>query len=138
MALQRPNGEGATIWGGLSLVLGVIAAFIASGAETLQGFWMAIGIANLGIGLGVLLLSLGYLVRAIWFLPGREIEEAEVADPTALPKSNQFCDWCDQLVDYPYSPCSALDEGALRKNMKKITSAKCVAALEERGISVSE
>lgn len=136
MALQRPNGEGATIWGGVSIVVGVIAAFIATGAETLQGFWIAIAIANLGIGLGVLLLSLGYLVRAVWFLPGREIEEE--VDAVTQAKSNQFCEWCDQLVGYPYSPCSALGEDSLRQNLNKITSAKCIAALKERGISDAE
>ena len=134
--MQRPNGEGATIWGGVSLVIGVIAAFIGSSAETIQGFWIAIAVANLGIGLGVLLLSLGYLVRAIWFLPGREIEEIE--NSAALPASNQFCDWCDQLVAYPYSPCSALEEETLLKNLSKITSAKCLEALEERSITATD
>lgn len=110
---ERPNGSQATLFGFALIVIGVLALLVGGGAETFEGMiWSAV-IANLGIGLGIVLLSLGYLVRAIWFLPGREIE-ADAPTSTEIKQSGVFCDWCHLWVEAPDKPCSRSDEEAIR------------------------
>ena len=132
---ERPDGSVATILGWISLVVGVIAGFLATGADSVDGFWLSLAIANLGVGLGVLLLSLGYLVRAIWFLPGREAPLKDSKNIPAVEMATVNCEWCGIDVRAPNTPCSGNSLDRLREVKSQITSAKCLAELRERGIT---
>jgi hypothetical protein len=91
----------------------------------------SIGFCDLGIGLGVLLVSLGYLVRAIWFLPGRELVEATNSENVAPQRTE--CEWCRQMVASPNQPCAAIDREQLADMMPRITNARCKGALAAQG-----
>ncbi len=70
---KRPDGSKPTLMGWVLILVGGVVAIVSTGAHTdalANG-----GLFGLGaIALGVFLVSLGYLVKAIWFLPGREID----------------------------------------------------------------
>ncbi len=125
---KRPDGSVATAIGWVLIVIGVIFAFIAATAQTS----FAIALTNLGIGLGVVLVSLGYLVRAIWFLPGREIplhQSIAEQEPTLIP-----CDYCGLDIAAPLLPCSAISAEELMRREDEIDDEKCTILLRERGI----
>ena len=106
---ERPDGSTASTVGWFLIFVGVVSAFFAASAETSAWWWFLLAAANLGVGVGVLLVSLGYLVKAIWFLPGREIEEA--AKETHAPDP---CDWCGQLIAAPNKPCASFESERLK------------------------
>ncbi|MGY6550590.1 MAG: hypothetical protein ACXIT4_01705 [Erythrobacter sp.] len=125
--LERPDGSTATSFGWVLVVVGILAALVAGIAETTNVLIIAAAVANLGIGLGVLLLSLGYLVRAIWFLPGREI--------TIIDPALQKCDFCDIDVLLPALPCSAVPTEELASiSSEQIDSDNCRIILRQKGL----
>jgi hypothetical protein len=128
---ERPNGSNATAAGWTLLALGVIAALFSGSTETFGAWVFALGLANLGIGLGVLLLSLGYLVRAIWFLPGREIPREE--RPQAAV-SLSVCTWCDRDMT-PYRACSTVSDEENRLRAPRLRDEACLAAFRTRGLA---
>lgn len=125
---ERPDGSTATFIGWVLIAIGVLAAFFVAGAETPAGFWFSIGLANLAIGLGVLLLSLGYLVRAIWFLPGRDFAGQQ---PTDAP-INQ-CAYCELVIREPALPCSAVPTAELVELADRIDDDRCRKILHDKG-----
>lgn len=130
---QRPDGATATAIGWLLVVVGIVAAFITANAETTNGWIFGIAIANLGLGLGVLLLSLGYLVRAIWFLPGREIQASDSIGAPAEPA--RTCEWCGR-TPMGGKPCSNFPAEGLERLAGKVTDTVCKRQLQERGYGV--
>lgn len=122
--MKRPDGKTAMAFGWGCLGVGVITAGFTGLVETADAFWLCVVISNLGFGIGVLLLSLGYLVQAIWFLPSREIDEAGVE----LHK----CDYCDQKIASPAQPCSALPTADLTNVAERIDSDNCRKILGEK------
>jgi len=126
---DRPDGSNATALGWVLVVVGVISAFVAPGTETFSAMVFAFGLANLGIGLGVLLLSLGYLVRAISFLPGRDEQTVQ----TDAPATATSCDWCAQSVKAPGRPCSAVQHDDLVLAAPNVANPKCQTELLARG-----
>lgn len=131
---ERPDGSVATLIGWVLVAIGVLAAFFVSSADSPSGFWLSIAISNLGIGLGVLLLSLGYLVRAIWFLPGRELPTRQMAQSRADPAlGSDVCAWCAKTVSSPARPCSALTAEELPVSADRVQSKVCRSELEARG-----
>ena len=131
---NRPDGSTATLVGWLLVVIGVVAAFFTASAETSNGWLFGLAIVNLGLGLGVLLLSLGYLVKAIWFLPGREppSPQQEPAIGAALVK----CDWCGR-TPAAGSPCSQIPHDKLVQIATKITSPVCQEQLAQHGFGIA-
>ena len=129
---QRPDGQTATGIGWALIVGGVLAVLVAGADDSGGAGWLIwLAVANLGIGLGVLLLSLGYLVRAIWFLPGREIPVEGFGDESFAPLP---CDWCGQTVASPNKPCAAFDPERLKTFVPRITNDKCLVALRDQGL----
>jgi hypothetical protein len=138
----RPDGSVATAIGWVLVAVGLVAAFFGASAETVTGLVTAVVVANLGIGLGVLLLSLGYLVHAISFLPGREDASAPVSAKrttasstgAASPASAAACEWCDVNVPAPALPCSALSGADIPVDGSRLKSATCKRQLGKRGL----
>jgi len=128
---ERPDGSNVTAAGWALVVLGLLAAIFSGSAESLGGWVFALGVANLGIGLGVLLLSLGYLVRAIWFLPGREIPKE--AHPGPLQQSS-YCEWCNRDMT-PYRPCSTVRDEENRLRAPRLRDEACIAQFRARGLA---
>ena len=132
---QRPDGSTATAIGWLLIAVGVIAALFTGAAESSGGWILGLAMANLGIGLGVLLLSLGYLVRAIWFLPGREgLSQPEPSRATTSPSSETTCEWCERILPAGKTTCTALSPTQLSKVADKVTDPTCLRQFEQRGI----
>ena len=132
--MERPDGSTPTAIGWGLVTLGVVASFFVTFAETPTGWWFSLALANLGIGLGVLLLSLGYLVRAIWFLPGREggaIPSHKA--PQSMSETSDICEWCGVSVQGPAKPCSAFRGDQLPVSAARVHSPVCRAELEKRG-----
>jgi hypothetical protein len=130
---ERPNGSNATAAGWALIVLGILSAFFSGSTESFGAWVFALGIANLGIGLGVLLLSLGYLVRALWFLPGREIPREERA---GSPTNLSFCEWCDRDMT-PYRACSTVSDDENRLRAPRLRDEACIAQFRDRGLAES-
>jgi hypothetical protein len=130
--MQRPDGSIATMLGWILIAAGGLSVFLATNAESINGWWMGIIASNLGIGLGVLLVSLGYLVRAIWFLPARDV----AATPSTFPDSDPAisCSWCQQSVRNPNRPCDAIDWASDPELKARVTNGKCRTALAEQHI----
>ncbi|RJY09383.1 hypothetical protein [Aurantiacibacter aquimixticola] len=130
--LGRPDGSHVTGIGSGLIIVGIIAIFFVGSAETAVGFQVALLIAYLGIGLGVLLCALGYLVRAIWFLPGREIE----LDPgkTEWEAGVSECAYCRLEITAPAEPCSAVSPDELAGMTDRIDDERCFRVLHEQGI----
>ena len=126
---ERPDGSVATTVGWVLIAGGVVCAFLAASAETSEWWWFLLAAGNLGVGVGVLLVSLGYLVKAIWFLPGRETAESVEAAPAPAP-----CDWCGQAIAAPNKPCAAFETERLKIFVPRITNPKCLVALREHGV----
>jgi hypothetical protein len=124
--MQRPDGSQSTVIGWILIGAGIFAALFAAISPNLNWLIIWIGLANLGIGLGVVLLSLGYLVRAIWFLPGREFD----ADGAELQK----CDYCDFKIAAPSQPCSAMRSDQVGGAADRIDSDNCRRVLALKGI----
>ena len=132
--LERPDGSVVTPIGWGLIVIGVIGAFIGASADTFNGALFGFGLANLGIALGVLLLSLGYLVRAIWFLPAREIAKpkAEADIPAALTPT---CDWCGRNLPRGSRTCTSYDREALERVANKVQDPVCLEQLRIHDIT---
>jgi hypothetical protein len=128
---ERPDGSVATTVGWVLIAGGVVCAFLAASAETSEWRWFLLAAGNLGVGVGVLLVSLGYLVKAIWFLPGRETAAAIEAETTPEPAP---CDWCGQVIAAPNKPCAAFETERLKTFVPRITNEKCLVALREHGL----
>jgi hypothetical protein len=128
--LERPDGSVATPVGWLLIMAGVTGAVIAASAETMTGMLLGFGMANLGFGLGVILLSLGYLVRAIWFLPGRDILASEGRPP---PAASTQCSWCDRQLPARFRTCTSFDHDSLLKVAPKVIDPVCQQQLCQRG-----
>lgn len=127
--MERPDGSQSTVIGWILIVFGALSAVMAAIATDTNWLIIWIALANLGIGLGVLLLSLGYLVRAIWFLPGREIDSGGI--------ELQKCDYCGIKVLAPAQPCSAIPTIELANVADRIDSDNCRRVLKQKGF-VSE
>jgi hypothetical protein len=128
----RPSGELPTALGWILILVGVIPAFMAGGSRSMESTILGYLIAQLGIGLGVLLVSLGYIVRALWFLPGREIPRE-----SPLQVAERFsCDWCDQTVAAPHKACSMFDPEKLASVAPQIRNGVCRDTLVARGFQV--
>lgn len=139
--IERPDGSQATAIGWTLIAAGLLAIFFAAGAETFEGMVWGALVANLGIGLGIILLSLGYLVKAIWFLPGREIEddnkEGLINSSPPSTAAWEDCEWCNLRVYGPARPCSLQGEEELRNELNSITEPlhrDCHSELVSRGI----
>ena len=130
---KRPDGSVATTFGWTLIVAGVACAFFAAKAETVNMSWLMFAAGNLGISLGVLLVSLGYLVKAIWYLPAREINESVDETPAPSP-----CDWCGQVIAAPNKPCAAFETERLKTFIPQIKNPKCLLALQDRGVIAPE
>ncbi len=131
----RPDGTKASMIGFILIAIGVFAVIMSVNADSFeQSIWGLI-LANLGIGLGVLLLSLGYLVRAIWYLPAREMVEDN--SQTQIIDTCEDCDWCGIKVYLPASPCSSQNEeiitNYLENNPNIELESACRNKLIERG-----
>lgn len=135
--LQRPDGSVVSPIGWILIVVGVLGALIAASADTLTGMLSGFAMANLGFGLGVLLLSLGYLVRAIWFLPGREITAAELHERGIQSGTTVRCDWCDRNLPAHFRTCTSFDHEALSKVSEKVVDPVCKDQLRQRGYAVA-
>lgn len=136
---ERPDGSQATAIGWTLIVVGGIAIFVAAGAETFEGMVWGALVANLGIGLGIILLSLGYLVKAIWFLPGREIEAAQPRQEQSGKDGGDgfhFCDWCHLGLYAPDVACSLQTEEQILADieLKETIQTACHHELKERGL----
>jgi len=123
--MERPDGSRPTAIGWILIVAGVFAALFAAIAPDFNWLVIWIALANLGIGLGVILLSLGYLVKALWFLPGREID----SDGAEL----QECNYCGIKVIAPAQPCSAIATDELMNVADRIDSDNCRRVLKQKG-----
>ena len=132
---QRPSGEVPTIIGWLLIAVGVAAAFMSAGARTLDGALLGYLIAQLGIGVGVLLVALGYIVRALWFLPGREVPT--IAEPNQA-SAGIACDWCGQVVAGGNLPCSQAAREKLAAAAPRIKNSRCREALAQQGFDIGE
>jgi hypothetical protein len=116
------------------VIAGVLVAFFLGQVESPTAFWLCLAIANLGVGLGVLLLSLGYLVRAIWFLPGRQtMSDSDRALSKVAEADAGECEWCGVTVHAPAKACSSFSEEQLPIAANRITSPTCRNQLEARG-----
>ncbi|MEE4537444.1 MAG: hypothetical protein V2J51_03000 [Erythrobacter sp.] len=138
---DRPDGSQATTFGWLLIIVGLIAAYMGAEADTIEGtIWGAIT-ANLGLGLGMILVSLGYLVRAIWFLPGRGDQETELEKaPYIAPEQASFhhCDWCHLKVQHPAIACSQKDDEQIYSDLlsldeEAVLEEACELELKRRG-----
>ena len=123
--MERPDGSQSTLAGWILVSIGLVAAFMAAAVENHFAFIVLFAVANLGVGLGVLLLALGYLVRAIWFLPGRDLNAAG----HELLK----CDYCDLKIAAPSEPCSAVPTLELANIASRIDSENCRRVLVKKG-----
>ncbi|WP_152553586.1 hypothetical protein [Erythrobacter longus] len=136
---ERPDGSQATASGWVLVAIGVLAVFVAAGAETFEGMVWGALVANLGIGLGILLLSLGYLVKAIWFLPARDIETADAKNENLGSEGADgfhFCDWCHLGLYSPDVACSRQSEEEILADVESKDSlqAACQHELKKRGL----
>jgi len=136
--LERPDGSLVTPIGWTLIALGILGVIIGASAESMGGMLAGWVLANLGLGLGVLLLSLGYLVRAIWFLPGRDIAAAEASDPSALMSAVTACDWCGRQLGAGFRTCTSFDHESLAKVSMKVRDRVCREQLRERGYAVAD
>lgn len=101
---QRPDGSEMIQWGWVLISLGALllliglvvptfsdpgySGYLSERAPTLNPWkwpliWLGIGLPNLG----VVVLLVGHVVRAIWFLPGREAELAQSHEARAIAAS---------------------------------------------------
>jgi len=123
--MERPDGSQSTAIGWAFVIFGILSAVVAAIAKDMNWLIIWIVLASLGIGLGVLLLSLGYLVRAIWFLPGKEMDNGGL--------ELQKCDFCDFKVTAPAQPCSAIPTSELVDVADRIDSDNCRRVLKIKG-----
>ena len=131
---QRPDGSDATAIGWILIAVGVIAAIFTGTADSGGSWIFGLALANLGVGLGVLLLSLGYLVRAIWFLPGREIVQQLVSDRANSLPSYKKCDWCERVLPAGKTTCTSLTPSKLAKVAGQVKDPTCLREFDQRGI----
>ena len=78
---KRPDGYAAVVAGCAMLAIGLVASFvwlttnpvdilgIVDGAKVTQQYWAGM-VAAFFVPIGTTTLLVGYIVRAIWFLPG--------------------------------------------------------------------
>ena len=134
MGNQRPNGEGPTAVGWTLIILGVLLAFFAGTADEISVLLvLGLLLAQLCIGLGVLLVSLGYIVRAIWFLPGRDHVSQLTLGPDQVTGSvpPARCAWCSEEVIAPNRPCSEVEPEKLAAWAPNARKHSCRLALVE-------
>ena len=134
---ERPTGELPMGIGWLLIAIGVVAIFVAGGSRSFEGTILGYLIAQLGIGVGVLLVSLGYIVRAIWFLPGRSVNQATApTDPVRVEMT--ACDWCAQQVPRPNKPCAVIDPDKMARLAPSVENPKCRDALAAHGFELAQ
>ena len=127
---ERPNGSTTIGFGWFLVAIGVIAALFCGSGDP-QIFLIAFAIAQGSLGLGILLISLGYVVRAIWFLPGREIEKPQIFASIAASQ----CEWCGLEIKEPGRACSQVPHEQFGAGFK-VGNDVCKQKLKFRGISV--
>lgn len=136
-SLERPDGSVVTPIGWTLILIGIVGAFIAATAESIHAMLTGFVLANLGFGLGGLLLSLAYLVRAIWFLPGREIaanqSEAAIERPSAVS-----CEWCDRQLPARFRTCTSFGHDSLKEISERVVDSVCQEQLSRRGYPVAD
>lgn len=133
---ERPDGSVVTPIGWVFIVVGIVGTFIAMTAESANAMFAGFVLANLGFGLGVLLLSLAYLVRAIWFLPGRELPAGEPRTPVAQAPA-VFCEWCDRRLPAKFRTCTSFDHDSLIEVSERVVDPVCRDQLGRRGYPVA-
>ena len=131
--LERPDGSVVTPIGWILIICGIVSAFFAATAESINGTLLGVALANLGIGLGVLLLSLGYLVRAIWFLPSRQIVANEQSGESGEKSVNSACGWCGRRLPTGSIACTSLTHEQLCEVGPKVPDPVCQKQLHDRG-----
>ena len=132
--VERPSGEAVMMVGWVLIVIGVFAAFVMGGTSNPQTFMLALAVAQIGLSLGILLVPLGYLVRAVYFLPGREVTKAELSGIAVHQESERTgCEWCGQSVLAPNKPCSEIGHERLIEIAGDVTNSKCQVQLVEHG-----
>ena len=129
------------VTGWVLIVIGIIAAFLSATAETPEAWLLGTTIASSALGVGIILILVGYIVRALFFLPGRDVSEAEMTgtisgsvSPIQVEPLKIACEWCDQWVALPNVPCSDVELQRLREIAGDITNSKCRVQLMEHGI----
>ena len=66
---KRPNGGSVMKTGWALIIIGMLAAIVFVAVDDdLQSLIVAGAISSIGVGFGTLLVALGYLARAIYFL----------------------------------------------------------------------
>lgn len=136
---ERPNGKTVHFIGIILITFGIFFAFIGvSAAEPWNAIYLFV-LSGAAVNIGVLLLSLGYLVRAIYFLPGREIQAEYEEDALSSPEEAGLeCEWCGQVAYSPNKPCSMLAEERLLEIASDIENRKCQLMLVDRGYLAEE
>ena len=138
--MDRPDGASAKTVGWTLIAIGICACFVSANADQIRTFWLAIAIANIGIATGMILISLGYVVHAISFLPSkadlnsailREEPDGELRGESELEVNR--CEWCELNVARPFLPCSDVGTEELQRRSATVSSIVCQTQLKERG-----
>ena len=84
--MERPTGAGQRAGGWVLMIIGGIAFLLSLdnsgvGVDSMMRQWSLMIISGSAFGLAVLLFAVGWILRAIWFLPGREVEVIAADDP---------------------------------------------------------
>ena len=139
--MNRPDGTTAKAVGWTLIAIGACACLVAVNADQLRTFWLAIAIANIGIAIGTLLISLGYVVHAISFLPSkgdlnssvfRQDADVELRDASASEVKK--CEWCGLNVASPFLPCSDVGAEELQRRCATVSSVACQTQFKQRGL----
>ena len=73
LSSHRPDGSQAMLWGGFGIILGVVLIFFAMRADEVGTSWNLIIFGGGLAQLGLLIWLAGYIVKAISFIPGRDV-----------------------------------------------------------------
>ena len=132
--VERPSGANVMTVGWVLVVIGVFAAFVTGSTGNPQTFMLALAVAQIGLSLGILLVVLGYLVRAVYFLPGRDVTKAELSGIGDYQEPERTeCEWCGQITIAPNKPCSEIGHERLTEIAGDVTNSKCQSQLVEHG-----
>lgn len=93
--MERPTGAGQKAGGWVLMIIGAIAFLLSLdrsgvGVDSVMRQWTLLILSGSAFGLAMMLFAVGWILRAIWFLPGREIEpEAAVtSSPAEIDDTN--------------------------------------------------